>query len=352
MIFDTVTSSSAINWDAVQESAYPLGLEGGLMHVYENECNYNAIMKAAGISELKYYKECGGDLFVNEAAAVGGFIDKFISFFKKVGEKIAQMFKKFVMTIGSFVQSDKNFVKKWKPQVMRNFKDFDFNGYKFDLSMVSTISSKAADFATVVRKMPPAQLAAHADLHPMSDDDIEAKRKEIMKEICGEDVDSESEMKDELHKKVYGDNKEEFKVTASTCIEAFSYISDTKKNIKEIQDFQKKFNTGIDKYCKSLEDAKKVLLKAMDHTETNEGKEKQSNKMNFLTQTIALTKDSAQYLTTAFSLFIGAYKDLNRQSKAICVKALNSGSRKKDATADAIGTNESAADIFANVEII
>ena len=350
MIFDTVTSSSAINWDAVQESAYPLGLEGGLMHVYENECNYNAIMKAAGISELKYYKECGGDLFVNEAAAVGGFIDKFISFFKKVGEKIAQMFKKFVMTIGSFVQSDKNFVKKWKPQVFRNFKEFDFNGYKFDLSMVSTISSKAASIA--VGKQDPAQLARQADVHPMSDDDIEAKRKEMMKDICGEDVDSDNELKNELHKKVYGENKEEFKVTSSLCLEAFSWISDTKKNIKEIQDFQKKFNTGIDKYCNSLEDAKKELLKYMDQAKDNNAKEAQSNKMNSVTQQISLTKDNAQYFTTAFSLFIGAFKDRNRQSKAICVKALNSGSRKKDATADAIGTNESAADIFANVEII
>ena len=350
MIFDTVTSSSAINWDAVQESAYPLGLEGGLMHVYENECNYNAIMKAAGISELKYYKECGGDLFVNEAAAVGGFIDKFISFFKKVGEKIAQMFKKFVMTIGSFVQSDKSFVKKWKPQVMRNFKEFDFKGYKFDLTMVNTISSKAASIA--VGKQDPAQLARQADVHPMSDDDIEAKRKEMMKDICGEDVDSENEMKDELHKKVYGDNKEEFKVTSSLCLEAFSRISDTKKNIDDIKNFQKEFNTGIDKYCNSLEDAKKELLKYMDQAKDNKAKEAQSNKMKTVTQQIALTKDNAQYFTAAFSLFIGAYKDLNRQSKAICVKALNSGSRKKDATADAIGTNESATDIFANVEII
>lgn len=350
MIFDTVTSSSAINWDAVQESAYPLGLEGGLMHVYENECNYNAIMKAAGISELKYYKECGGDLFVNEAAAVGGFIDKFISFFKKVGEKIAQMFKKFVMTIGSFVQSDKNFVKKWKPQVMRNFKDFDFKGYKFDLSMVSTISSKAKSIA--VGTMPKAQLARDASMHPMSDDDIEAKRKEMMKDICGEDVDSENEMRDELHKKVYGDNKEEFKVTASTCIEAFSRISDTKKNIDGVKNFQNEFNTGINKYCDSLEDAKEELLKYMDQAEDNREKEIQSNKMKTVTQQIALTKDNAQYFTTAFSLFIGAFKDANRQAKAICVKALNSGSRKKDATADAIGTNESAADIFANVEII
>lgn len=350
MIFDTVTSPSAINWDAVQESAYPLGLEGGLMHVYENECNYNAIMKAAGISELKYYKECGGDLFVNEAAATGGFIDKFISFFKKVGEKIAQMFKKFVMTIGSFVQSDKNFVKKWKPQVFRNFKEFDFNGYKFDLSMLDDIKSKSESITP--KNMDIAQFVRDADVHPKSDDDMEAKRKEMMKDICGEDVDSDNELKNELHKKVYGDNKEEFKVTSSLCLEAFSYISDTKKNIKDIQDFQKKFNAGIDKYCKVLEDTKKELLKYMEDSKGDKAKEAQSNKMKTVTQQIALTKDNAQYFTTAFSLFIGAFKDRNRQSKAICVKALNSGSRKKDATADTIETNESATDIFANVEII
>ena len=104
MIFDSnMSAASATNWDAVQESPYALGIEGGLMHVYENECNYNAIMKAAGISELKYYKENGGDLFVQEAGAAGGLIQKFIAFFKKVIEKIKQIFKKFVMTISSAV---------------------------------------------------------------------------------------------------------------------------------------------------------------------------------------------------------------------------------------------------------
>ena len=91
MIFDS-NISAPTNWDAVQESPYTLGLEGGLMHVYENECNYNAIMKAAGLSELKYYKENGGDLFVQEAGAAGSLIDRFIAFFKKVIEKIKQIF--------------------------------------------------------------------------------------------------------------------------------------------------------------------------------------------------------------------------------------------------------------------
>ena len=52
------------------------------MHVYENECNYNAIVKSVGISELKYYQETGKDLFVNEAGA-----------FKKFGSKVTAFFK-------------------------------------------------------------------------------------------------------------------------------------------------------------------------------------------------------------------------------------------------------------------
>ena len=124
MIFDSnMSAASATNWDAVQESPYALGVEGALMHVYENECNYNAIMKAAGVSELKYYKENGGDLFVQEAGAAGGLIDRFVAFFKKVIEKIKQMFKKLVMKISSYVSSDKTFVNKYKKEVLKSYKN-------------------------------------------------------------------------------------------------------------------------------------------------------------------------------------------------------------------------------------
>ena len=77
-----------------------------------------------------------------------------------------------------------------------------------------------------------------------------------------------------------------------------------------------------------------------------------SAKIIAINQAISLAKDKAQYMTMLYSITIGAYKDANRQAKAICVKALNSGSKKKDATADEVGKNESAADIFADVESI
>ena len=351
MIFDTV-NSSAINWDAVKESAYPVGLEGGLMHVYENECNFNAIMKAAGISELKYYKECGGDLFVTEAAATGGFIDKFISFFKKVGEKIAQMFKKFVMTIGSFVQSDKNFVKKWKPQVFKNFKEFDFKGYTKLTGLSEKVSYDEDDYKLENETLDPAQLAVAPPNKNYSEDELSDKRKEIMKNICDEEVDDESEFKKALHKIFYGENgKEEFKVTSTLCSKSFELISNAEKNIKSCKTIQTKINNNINSYCNKLEKAKDILVKNISSNNEMQNKN-DSAKIIAINQAISLAKDKAQYMTMLYSITIGAYKDANRQAKAICVKALNSGSKKKDATADEVGKNESAADIFADVEII
>ena len=100
MIFNEMnTNNTAISYDAVQESPYELGIGGALMHVYENECNYNALMKAAALSEMKYYNQTGGDLFVQEAGAFAGFIQKAKEFFKKVIEKIKSIAKKFIAKI-------------------------------------------------------------------------------------------------------------------------------------------------------------------------------------------------------------------------------------------------------------
>ena len=43
--------------------------------------NYNAIMEAARISELRYYNNTGKELFINEAA-ISKLFDAIINFFK------------------------------------------------------------------------------------------------------------------------------------------------------------------------------------------------------------------------------------------------------------------------------
>ena len=347
MIFDSnMSAASATNWDAVQESPYALGLEGGLMHVYENECNYNAIMKAAGISELKYYKETGGDLFVQEAGAAGGLIDRFIGFFKKVIEKIKQIFKKFFMVISSYISKDKDFVKKYHKEVFKNFKPFDFNGYQSLVYSSSTdLSSKLHTDVFSVKSYEVTDKEA-ADRSPYSkktDDELENDANETRGKVLGKNAIDSSDFQEELHDAFYGGDKDEFKVSASMCETCFNIISDTKKNIKGAQDKQKEITDAINSWVKKLESAKNIVLKG--NSNTGDDMEKGTAKIAGLNGQVAIWKERANIATTAYGALIGALKDANRQAKAICIKALNSGSRKDESAM--LG-----GDIFAGVEII
>ena len=324
MIFDSnMSAASATNWDAVQESPYALGIEGGLMHVYENECNYNAIMKAAGISELKYYKENGGDLFVQEAGAAGGLIQKFIAFFKKVIEKIKQIFKKFVMTISSYVSSDKKFVNKYKKEVFKNFKAFDMEIWNWKVEKMSKIDSDIKSAFAKLNSQTPEDLANGFSGKKITDD----------------------ELKDVIKENLYGDGKEEVNITASIVADQFQIISDTKTNITNTEKAQKAITDGIDKYIKKLEKARDVIMKSINtNTNSEEEVNNKTDRMTEITQTCNIYRNASNTLTVVFSMMVQAYKDQNRQAKAICVKALNSGSRKDES---AVG-----GDIFAGVEII
>ena len=340
MIFNT-NISAPTNWDAVQESPYTLGLEGGLMHVYENECNYNAIMKAAGLSELKYYKENGGDLFVQEAGAAGGLIDRFIAFFKKVIEKIKQIFKKFVMVISSYVSKDKDFVKKYKPMVFKNFKEFKFTGWNFGEGL-----DKININAIPIGEGSAENIAKNHEGTVPSDEDVEEKLNQVRSEVVGETVEGDKEFKDAIHKCLYGEEKVEITITASVCATAFEIISDTKKCIRDAEKDQKSITGKIEAYIKQLEKAKNSLVKGLGKEDNTTDTDTNSNRINAITKDIELNKEYSNMAVTVFSAGVGALKDWNRQAKAICIKALNSGSRKS--------TEESAisGDIFANVEII
>ena len=149
MIFSTTENDFLEN---IKESPYPLGYEGALMHVYENECNYNAIMKAVGLSEMSYYQETGRELFLNEAGAFSGFIDKVKAFFRKVIEKIKSIFKKFIAAIDQYRLDNKQFVKKYSAQILRkDLSNFEFEGYKF--SMLDKEADKFAGKAQEIQKL-------------------------------------------------------------------------------------------------------------------------------------------------------------------------------------------------------
>ena len=332
MIFNEMNNNVGVSYESVKESPYELGIGGALMHVYENECNYNAIMKAAALSELKYYNETGGDLFVQEAGALSSLLTRIKDFFKKVIEKIKSIAKKFFATINQYTMKDKDFVKKYQNDLRRrNLKDFEFDGYTFPL--------KAGNFSIS---------SATKDTKGLGDEDADTINDIIEKNrgaIIGEGPLTESEYRDELKEKLYGD-KEDFDVDINTQMR---YILNTKDDIKDAEKAEKEITKNINAIVKKLEDDIKKADKEANSNMRNK-KELEAKYDDMTVKALNTDVNIFKALSNDFTIYFGAYvealKARNRQAKAICVKAL---SYKHEA---ASVYSESEYNIFAGVEIV
>ena len=362
MIFDTNNYYDDMQ---VGESPYPLGLEGALMHVYENECNYNALMRAVGISELKYYKDTGKSLFVHEAGAFSGFIEKAKAFFKKVIEKIKQIFHKFAATLNQYFMKDKEFVKKYSKEILRkDITDFDFDGYTFkDLDTKINICKNSSNFDDYAKELSDDQkkrVIQDRDDYGSKDSTamdaaIESMRGGIISGVGGTDGRyDESEFRDELHELLYGGDKETLDKISPR--EQLQFIENTKKDIKEVERVQKDVIKIIDRYIKDLEKWE-VEINKKDSTFRGTGIQPSDKPVppatkdtmtKIINNTITYYQAVSNTLTIGFGMVVQAVKDRNRQAKAICVKIIG---YKHEAVRVSSYSESSVDDLFAGVTI-
>lgn len=332
MIFNEMNTTTT-SYEAVQESPYDLGIGGALMHVYENECNFNALMKAAALSEMKYYNENGGDLFVQEAGAFAGFVEKAKAFFKKVIEKIKAIAKKFMATINQFAMKDKEFVKKYQTDlVRRDLSGMEFNGYAFP-AWTGNTSTAGAD--TDIK-------TDGSDSQDDLNDIIEKNRGKIV----GGGAMTESEYRDELKEKLYGD-KEDIKVNIRAELDK---ISKTEALVKAADKEEKDITKAIEDIIKKLETAAKNIDKSItkDGADASDSSiRNRDDAIKGINNRITVFKALSNDLTVYFGAVTKALADRNRQAKAICVKALSYNKAKNESATLEGGY----ADIFAGVEI-
>jgi hypothetical protein len=338
----------------IQESQYELGLEGALMHVYENECNYNAIIKSVGLSELRYYQETGKDLFVHEAGAFNGYVEKVKKFFQSVIEKIKAIFKKFAATMAKYTMSDKDFVKKYKDQALRNVanaKDFKVSAYTFEKldDFVKSICSATTFYDRELSNINDATGTANKDVKTSnySSDDISAEKDKLRGKIVagtdsGSPLDS-AEFREELKKVCYGNDgdKEDVEIDTTFLRTQFEYIENTKNDIKAANDAQKKLTDAISKIIKGLDALPAKYAKIAGATD-----EKKAQQIKYVDNRVDIVRAASNDYTAAFGAAVGALKARNRQAKAIAVKAL-SYKAKNEATY----SESSVDDIFASVVI-
>lgn len=362
--------------DGVQESQYDLGIGGALMHVYENECNFNAMMKSVGLSEMRYYQETGGDLFVNEAGAMSGFIAKAKAFFQKVIEKIKQIFKKFMAVINQFTMSDKQFVKKYQKDIMRkNITDMEFKGWEnfkdgwklptftYDdadtLKRYTDIAKSNASKYTAGTADGAGVGTADSDDSKYSDekykdtDKLDDVKEENRAKILGKSGKmDESEFRDEIIDMLYGNDgeKETFDVKSGERSSAIRQLQNSHDYIKKVEKEEKNMIKAIDNYIKALEKEWDSFNKAMVGSKDN-NKTEDNERANKLNNYIDVMRSTSNDYTVLFGAITKAAKDCSRQAKALCVAIL--GYNKKES---AVYYGESASydedDLFAGVNFL
>ena len=383
MIFDSYNESSTVSLDAIKESPYPLGYEGALMHVYENELNYYSLMKAVGLSEMKYYQETGGSLFVHEAGAFGSFIEKVKAFFKKVIEKIKSIFKKFIAAIDQYTLENKKFVKKYGQEIMRkNLTDFEFEGYKF-----SKLDDEASKFTTASKNIETAVTNlenVHANIEKgtyagltfstpsfattnsildgieigssMTSEQKtaaqEIARGKLVGEAGGKRLDTD-DFRDRLQELFYGDGKDGDKETLENINmrTQLNYIDDSKTTIKKVEKNQKDITKHIDNALKKLDKLPNEMRKNFGDSNYNGVvKDEQQNLINLINNILDGARSASNDITVGFGVLVQAYKDRVTQAKAICVKALSY--KHESAMVSESYSDYDSDDIFSNVNII
>lgn len=326
-----------------KESPYDLTFEDALMHVYENECNYNELMKAVGISELRYYNDTGKELFVEEANAFEKFINAAKGFFNKIIEGIKSIFNKFMAFIRSKLSDDKKFLAKYestlKAKTAADLKNgnevLKIKGYPFtklgnwtpkSVLTGGQLNASDANFSNVDTTGTAKLSRVRNDSD--ADNAMDVQRGNIAEGLTDDNIDklTKAEFAKTLKENLIGTEKQEIAITPTVISDALDAIKTAKKDIAEAKSKQTYICGIIKVYQKALESLKKKVNAGDSATKSDD--------LKAVNHTIAKMKSASNDYTMAYGRIIEALKVRNRQSKAICVKALNAKAKEAEPTAN------------------
>jgi len=311
-------------------SKYTGDLHGAMYAVLDNTKNWNRICEAASLMELKYFNEYGTNVWAMDEAAMPGFLKAILDFLKKVKDKIVEMFKHFFALISSFVSKDKDFTKKYSKEIMKraaylnstNYIEID--GYKFtgidnDGAISGTVNTTEY-FNTIMKAV---------DAGKCDSDFMDDLKKNARADLCagkfGNSLDSD-ELKDKVKEFYYGsDDKESLEINNSSIISKYiTYINDTSKNTKDAERAKKESLKNVDRFIKDVEkladgfDKMNIDLKGKDDAESKD----LTNNASGYRYAGELARSVSNDITVIFGILLDAFKDRNRQARAVCVKCL------------------------------
>lgn len=307
----------------IQECELEPGIEAALVNVYEQDENYNRLMEAIGIPELKYYQENGKQIVYTEAN-LENFKKSVKKYFFMAIEKIKGLFEKFKQVMDRLFLNDKDFVNKYGARIKAKSTDgLEYKGYNFSVGTVDPqggldlaildikqkISSKYGDFKTEEYR--------------------DALRGKILKK-------SESFTSREFSKELYSllrsGESSKGTITINNAAEQLGYISDTKTAI----DAASKAATGLEKSIKKL--VADLTSSVKTERKSDDANTDQIQSWN---GAIYAYKEAVKYAQIANGALISALKARRAQAKSICLKILSYNESKNSTSS----SNEFATDL-------
>ena len=322
--------------DSVKPSMYEDFTEGAMVAVAESETNYTRLMMGIGITEAVAYSETGEPMVYTESF-IGDVVDKIKEFFKKLWDKIKALFKRFVLMFDQYFKSDKDFLKKYKSRILKSStKDMTFSGYPFSkakgIKAGSAVDSKIGSADAVANTIK--GKIGNYDLNTAEDalDRLSEKREENVDQFRGLLVEQNSvdasDFHDELFEYFHGATSKETlsdsdaEMNLSNCIIVLEKSKDAIKSAQKVVD---KIGKWIDDAVKIIENEAKSAIEnnISSMSGSDDAKSKAKTLQGRIVNTyVALFRDCGGVLTQYAGALLTALKDLNRQARAICAKAI------------------------------
>ena len=343
MVYGSVYAAQGSVLEGVEPVFYDEDLsfmEMGALAVEEATNDWNQFMRAVALTELSYVVESGGEELIYEAVDIRTMADKVIAWFKKLWAKIKGIAETALAKFMSFGKNDQAFISKFSQKIYDGANNmpegFSYKGWKFNKEAMNPssgfpakIKSLSAEYvagaegsAKFFGDKGTTAGAMYADMH--TEKSYNTKLDRYRSALAGTTVSGASDFNKAFHRHLYGSDSKEYinksEVDAKSLINCVSGAKEAIEGAKSGRDeIKRSLDESIDKVNSFKE---KVNNRPTDDDDTE--------KRNDISKIAAALTNISQYLksiqstnATAYSAYIGALRDQNRQSKAICVKLVS-----------------------------
>lgn len=325
--YNTLDFMSLIEDTSLTTNDYASLTQVALEGLAESEGNWNNIMQACYCQELAHFQENGTEYVYTEASG-GGFIEAAKAFFKKVWEKIKALFKKFGMMIAQFSKTDKEFVKKYRPDIIAGManmpKDTEFKGFVFTnidkfTPMVTELGNEMLKLLTDL-KADHKPDTSNPDKSYDRTDEAEKMRGALLGKTSGLTA---SEFNSELFELFRNgeSTKSSIDLDSQKINTALNELEASAATKKAANDAYKQLNKYFDDIDKRLNDILKTVIKNFPQKDDPAGSvDGATNDMVDIQRNIDANRDFSSIAQVAHGIFLTALKDRSRQYKAMCIK--------------------------------